>query len=118
MRLFHGSNQDFDTVDLSKSRDKRDFGKGFYMTTIREQAGSWAENMFIRYGGAGIFVYKFELSIFDNLKIKHFDGLTEEWLELVKINRIKDGLQHQYDIVQGPVANDNTIHSRRSPAYV
>ncbi|AEF84079.1 conserved hypothetical protein [Treponema primitia ZAS-2] len=111
MKLFHGSNQDFDTVDLSKSRDKRDFGRGFYMTTIREQAGSWAENMVIRYGGAGIFVYEFELSISDNLKIKHFDGLTEEWLELVKTNRIKGGLQHQYDIVQGPVANDNTMRT-------
>ncbi|MDR3224721.1 MAG: DUF3990 domain-containing protein [Clostridiales Family XIII bacterium] len=36
--LYHGSNQLFDTVDLSKSRDKRDFGRGFYTTTIREQA--------------------------------------------------------------------------------
>jgi hypothetical protein len=42
---------------------------------------------------------------------KRFDGLTEEWLELVKINRIKGGLQHQYDIVQGPVANDNTLRT-------
>jgi hypothetical protein len=109
MRLFHGSNQDFDMVDLSRSRDLRDFGRGFYMTTIREQAEAWGKNMFVRYGGLGIYVYEFELSIPDDLKIKHFAGLTEEWLELVKVNRINGGIQHNYDIVQGPVANDNTM---------
>ena len=30
MKLYHGSNQEFDNVDLKKSKDKRDFGKGFY----------------------------------------------------------------------------------------
>ncbi|MDR2179004.1 MAG: DUF3990 domain-containing protein [Synergistaceae bacterium] len=36
--LYHGSNQNFEYVDLTKSRDKRDYGRGFYMTTLREQA--------------------------------------------------------------------------------
>jgi hypothetical protein len=111
MKLFHGSNQDFDRVDLSKSRDRRDFGRGFYMTTMREQAENWGKNMFARYGGSGVFVYEFELSLSDNLKVKHFEGLTEEWLEMVKGNRINGGIQHDYDIVQGPVANDNTMRT-------
>jgi len=41
--LYHGSNHDFDEVDLSKSKDKRDFGKSFYTTTLCEQAEDWAE---------------------------------------------------------------------------
>ena len=36
--LYHGSNCNFDTIDLQKSKDKRDFGKGFYTTTLPEQA--------------------------------------------------------------------------------
>ncbi|MGL4485413.1 MAG: DUF3990 domain-containing protein, partial [Anaerovoracaceae bacterium] len=48
--LFHGTNRNFEAVDLSKSRDKRDFGKGFYLTTIESQANKWAENIFLRYG--------------------------------------------------------------------
>jgi hypothetical protein len=36
--LYHGSNRDFNTIDLSKSKDKRDFGKGFYLTTYKSQA--------------------------------------------------------------------------------
>ena len=56
LTLYHGSNQKFDVVDLSKSRDKRDFGRGFYMTTLQEQAEHWAENMYIRYCGEGQYI--------------------------------------------------------------
>jgi len=58
--LFHGSNHDFTGVDLSKSKDKRDFGRGFYTTTIKEQALQWGYNMFNRLGGEGIFLYEFD----------------------------------------------------------
>jgi hypothetical protein len=47
--LYHGSNCNFDEVDISKSKDKRDFGKGFYTTTICEQAEDWARALFDRY---------------------------------------------------------------------
>ena len=40
LTLYHGSNYSFDTVDLSKSKDKRDFGRGFYTTTLREQVAN------------------------------------------------------------------------------
>jgi len=57
MMLFHGSNQEFDCVDLSKSKDKRDFGKGFYITTIKEQTLQWGYNIFNSFGGNGVFLY-------------------------------------------------------------
>ena len=90
----------FSEIDLSRSKDKRDFGKGFYTTTIYEQAEKWAKNQFVRYGGAGTFV-----------KILEFKSMNKEWLEFVKENRIKGGVTHNYDIVQGPVANDNTMRT-------
>jgi hypothetical protein len=46
MKLYHGSNYDSVTVDLSQSKDKRDFGKGFYLTTFQYQAKDWAEILF------------------------------------------------------------------------
>ena len=58
LTLYHGSNHLFDSVDLSKSRDNRDFGRGSYMTTMQVQAEAWAENMFIRYGGEKSAIYK------------------------------------------------------------
>lgn len=43
--------------------------------------------------------------------VKRFDALNEEWLEFIKANRSKGGLQHSYDVVIGPVADDNTMET-------
>jgi hypothetical protein len=109
--LYHGSNQIFNTVDLSKSRDRRDFGRGFYLTTLQEQAEAWAVNMYIRYGGIGEFIYVFEFEESIELNIKRYPELNIEWLEMIKENRTKGGIQHKYDVIYGPVANDNTMRT-------
>ena len=56
-------------------------------------------------------MYKFNFVENDELKIKRFDTLNKEWLEFIKDNRSKGGLQHNYDIVIGPVADDNTMET-------
>ncbi|MBU3209671.1 DUF3990 domain-containing protein [Clostridium algidicarnis] len=109
--LFHGTNQLFDNIDLNKSKDKRDFGKGFYTTTLELQSRNWAENMFIRYGKYGIYVMKFKLKDISDLKVKEFKGLDKEWLNMIKDNRLNGGIQHNYDVVIGPVADDNTMRT-------
>jgi hypothetical protein len=109
--LYHGSNKNFDTVDLSKSKDKRDFGMGFYTTTLREQAEDWAKALFDRYGGDGIFIYEAELQLSGELSVKTYEGLSEEWLLMVQKNRVLGSIQHKFDIVQGPVANDRTART-------
>jgi len=106
--LYHGSNCDFSVVDLSKAKDRRDFGKGFYTTTLQNQAKDWAETLFARFGGDGKFVYEFEFEINEKLDIKQFDGITEDWLDFVRDNRIGGGIQHNFDVVRGAVANDRT----------
>jgi len=98
-------------IDLSKSKDKRDFGRGFYTTTLREQADEWAHLMLDRYKGDGIFLYEMEIVFSSDITIKSYDGLYEEWLLMVQKNRTLGGIQHNYDIVQGPVANDKTART-------
>jgi hypothetical protein len=109
MILYHGSNQNFNNVDLTKSKDRRDFGKGFYTTTIREQALQWGYNMFNRFDGEGIFLYEFEFSPPNNLKSKQFSEISDEWFDFILSNRVSNILQHDFDFVQGPVANDKTV---------
>lgn len=46
--LFHGSNIAFDKIDLSKSHNRRDFGKGFYCTILEQQAEEWARWLYLR----------------------------------------------------------------------
>ena len=42
INLFHGTNVSFDTIELSRCRPYKDFGKGFYLTDIRSQAEEMA----------------------------------------------------------------------------
>ena len=109
MILYHGSNQDFQDVDLSKSKDKRDFGRGFYTTTIKEQALQWGYNMLNRFGGDGIFLYVLNFSPSSDLKSKKFQRISNEWFDFILSNRTASGLQHDFDFVQGPVANDKIV---------
>ena len=71
MDLYHGSNQKVEDIDLSKCRPLKDFGKGFYLTTIKEQAFAMADNTVRIYGGSPV-VSKFVLdkTAFDNSDVK------------------------------------------------
>jgi hypothetical protein len=111
MILYHGSNIRFDNVLLSVSKDRRDFGKGFYMTTVKSQAENWAAVLNYRSKKDGLFLYEFELINTEQLSIKKFTGISKEWLDFIAENRIKGGVQHNFDVVTGPVANDKTMDS-------
>lgn len=56
-------------------------------------------------------MYEFLFEEVSVLKVKRVDTLSEEWLEFIKSNRSKGGLQHDYDVVIGPVADDNTMET-------
>ncbi|MBR6914005.1 MAG: DUF3990 domain-containing protein, partial [Treponema sp.] len=106
--LFHGSDTLFDEIDLSKSHDYRDFGKGFYTTVLESQAKEWAYRLSLRNAKNKHYVYRISYQPSDNLKIKHFDSMNLEWLDFIKKNRANGGIQHDFDVVIGPVADDKT----------
>ena len=109
--LYHGSDSIFDGIDLSKSHNYRDFGKGFYTTVLESQATEWAYRLSLRNGKNRYYVYKFLYTLVDSLRIKHFDSMTVEWLDFIKQNRSDGGIQHDFDIVIGPVADDKTVQT-------
>ena len=109
--LYHGSNIAFDEIDLAKSRNRRDFGRGFYCTVLESQAEEWAKRLYLRSHKGGRYVYRYLFHQTEDLKIKHFAALDREWLEFIKENRTKGGIQHAYDVVVGPVADDNTMET-------
>jgi len=111
MLLFHGTAWNFNKIDLSKSRNKRDFGCGFYTTELEKQAREWAHIIYLRNPdmAAGEFVNVYEFTPSDALQIKHFDDITTEWLDFIRLHRVDGGVHHEYDVVIGPVANDSTF---------
>ena len=101
--LYHGSNQLVDEPEIRIARYNKDFYYGFYCTLIKEQAIKWAT----RYQSTG---YLNEYSYTENpeLKIKKFETMTEEWLDFIADCRL--GKAHDYDIVEGPMANDTIFN--------
>ena len=67
MILYHGSNLEIDVIDLNKCRPNKDFGKGFYLTDIPEQAMRMARRVSLIYGGNPIVTF-FEADL-DNIDI-------------------------------------------------
>lgn len=109
--VYHGTVYEFSNVDLSKSHNHRDFGRGFYTTILEKQSQEWARRLAMRNNRKEYYVYKYKFIDNPALKIKRFDSLSEEWLEFIKKNRLKGGIQHDYDVVIGPVADDNTMET-------
>jgi hypothetical protein len=113
MKIYHGSDALFDTISLSASRNYRDFGKGFYTTYMKEQAVGWANHMCRRHVTKTAYLYEYEYEDLSGLDVKQFSGYNKEWLEFVGLNRIQGGIQHNFYIVIGPVANDDTMETLR-----
>lgn len=110
MILYHGTNIDFSEIDLAKSFPLKDFGQGFYLTTIREQAERMAKRKHETLGGKAIVQeYEFDESSLHkgDLKVLIFEGTTPEWATFIFNNRSRNkNYQHDYDIVVGPIADD------------
>ena len=75
------------------------------------QSEEWAYRLSLREKKEKYFVYEFLFNESDTLKVKRFNSLNKEWLEFIKENRSKGGLQHGYDVVIGPVADDRTMET-------
>lgn len=110
MFLYHGSNMPVESPRLIHSGRRLDFGAGFYLTSSFEQASKWAALTAKRRenGTACVTIFEFEEHSFD-LKILRFEKADENWLRFVSSNRKKTAVGNDYDIVIGPVANDNTM---------
>jgi hypothetical protein len=111
MKVYHGSYMKIDEIDLSQCELYRDFGRGFYVTNIREQAAYWANRKGrIAKSKGCVTEYNFIESVLEHWKFRvlRFPAYSEEWLDFVVMNRNPNSPvpTHDYDIVEGPVADD------------
>ncbi len=117
--LYHGSNVLIETIDLGKTRPYKDFGRGFYLTTMKEQAEKMAQRVSRIYGGKPYvteYIFHDEKMEDSGLNVRIFDSPTKEWALFVINNRdrkYQDILSQEcnhdkkFDLVIGPVANDD-----------
>ena len=111
IRLYHGSTVTVRKPSLRLGRSNADFGKGFYTTSNYEQAVRWAHIKQEREEAsrAVVSVYEFDETLMDreDLSIRRFNGADVPWLYFV--TDCRKSRKHDYDLVQGPVANDKVF---------
>ena len=118
--LYHGTIVPFKRIDVSRGRGRRDFGRGFYMAVSADQAIGMMHKKFRealsrrRDARASDFqktLYRIRLKpeVVDTLKVKTFAAADMEWLDFILMCRASEGIPHDYDLVVGPTADDDTM---------
>ncbi len=99
MIVYHGSNVEVPVPRILQNGFYKDFGYGFYCTSYEKQEKRWAMTR----KGESI-LNRYEYRLHPDLKVLSFVEMTDEWLDFVVDCR--RGIEHAYDIVEGPMADD------------
>ena len=109
MKVYHASTVIVAHPDTVPSRKFLDFGSGFYVTDIKEQAINYGQRFIRRNHEAWINIYEMKED-FTNLKVITFDAYDEQWLDF--ITECRTGEMHgEWDIVRGGIANDKVFRT-------
>lgn len=113
MILYHGTIMPVPSPLAHIGREELDFGKGFYLTKIKEQAEAWArKKMFIEHASRAVLnVYEFdsEAAIGSGISYLSMPQYDKEWLDFVVGNRKGHNHWRAYNVIEGGVANDRVI---------
>lgn len=97
--LYHGSNLIVKEPRILIQGFYKDFGFGFYCTKREKQAVRWALTKKKKHC---VNVYEYVPT--ESLNMKIFETMTDEWLDFIA--QCRAGLEHEYDVVEGPMADD------------
>lgn len=111
MILYHGSLEIVEQPRILEANRPLDFGRGFYTTTSLQQALRWVKLRMEQANMTKGYINTYEYSPNKGLKHRKFRSANAAWVDFVHDNRTKLDFVHDYDIVEGPVANDNVYLS-------
>ena len=111
MILYHGGTEAVMHPDCKKGRPDLDFGQGFYVTLLLDQAEGFARRKARdRRGKPVISIYEFDYdAAIKDCTYLNFEFYDEAWLDFVVASRNGMKPWANYDIVEGGVANDRVI---------
>ncbi len=95
--------------DTHHSRRELDFGPGFYLTSIREQAEKYSVRFSRRKESAWLNIYDMK-DDWSEWNIKTFEHYNEEWLDFVLQCRRGTSFG-DYDMVIGGIADDKVFET-------
>ena len=111
MILYHGSNMVFRTPLLMKCSPHKDFGQGFYVTIMPEQARLWADRMARQRRTKGVLsVYTLDMkALREKYSYLFFPKYDSDWLNFIANSRTGKKPWAGYDCIEGGIANDRVI---------
>ncbi len=111
LTVYHGATQIVDRPSCKSGRPNLDFGQGFYLTDMKEQAVKWAEIVALKRGEKPLLnVYQLDRdAILAEGKCKIFTTYDKEWLRFIVGNRQGHNLAKEYDYIEGGIADDRVI---------
>lgn len=112
MEVYHGSTIGVKEPLVNIGRANLDFGKGFYVTTLHDQAASWACRPINANKPKWISTFEFDYdAVKEAYQVKIFPKYDEEWLDFVLACRQGSSVWESYDVVQGGIANDKIFNT-------
>lgn len=109
MIVFHASDSIVLKPDVLHSREALDFGRGFYVTLLHEQAVKYAARFKLRGRKAYLNIYQLDEG-WRNENVKVFNSYDGEWLDFIVDNRNLRPVE-QFDAIEGGVANDKIFRT-------
>ncbi|MBQ7572603.1 MAG: DUF3990 domain-containing protein [Bacteroidaceae bacterium] len=110
--LYHGSHTGVPAPLTGVGRRELDFGPGFYVTTLRDQAERWARRVCVirALDTPTISTYEFDETLLpSDVRRLRFDSYGQQWLDFIVSSRRGEEPWKDYDIIEGGVANDQVI---------
>lgn len=111
MIVYHGSNLVVEHPDVKHSFRDLDFGRGFYVTTVREQAERWAKRkaMFSKKAKPVLNTYELAEDTHHDFAVKTFGNDLDSWIDFVCLCRDGNEEYRKYDVIIGKAANDKVF---------
>ena len=111
--VYHGGTEIVSKPRVDVGRRNLDFGPGFYLTDMRQQAVDWAKHVSGRRKAQSVLnSYLLDReSILVRYSCKVFTEYDEEWLDFIVSSRLGNEPWKNYDYIEGGVADDRVIDS-------
>lgn len=109
--VYHGATEIVQAPLCKIGRPRLDFGQGFYVTDLKEQAIKWAETLADKRNEKPLLnIYQLDKdAILAEARSKIFTAYDKDWLDFIVGNRQGKNPAKDYDYVEGGIANDRVI---------
>lgn len=111
--LYHGSTVCVDRPLVSAGRVELDFGQGFYLTRLQQQAVEWANRLQLvrRSPQAWLNTYHFDFdaALASGYRVLRLEAYDRRWLDFIAGSRHGEQPWADYDLIEGGVANDKVV---------